>query len=166
MLDLSTLSCRYAVRALTDADVDAMAALAAGNDQFYRYYSGRPTPEAMREDLRLLPPDTDPAQKHYVGFFEGERMVALLDLIDGYPDADTAYLGFFMLERGCQGRGVGTALYREIEAALRRAGKQRVRLAINKGNPQSTHFWTKQGFSVLKEVVRDDGAFLVAEKAL
>lgn len=166
MQDLSTLSRRYAVRALTDADAAAMAALAASNPQFYRYYSGKPTPEAMRADLRLLPPDTDPAQKHYVGFYEEGALVALLDLIDGYPDADTAYLGFFMLDGGRQGRGIGTALYREIEDCLRAAGKQRIRLAINKGNPQSTRFWAKQGFAVLKEVVRDDGAFLVAEKTL
>ena len=166
MFDISTLTRRYVVRTLTDADADAMAALAASNPQFYRYYSGRPTREAMRKDLHLLPPDIDPAQKHYVGFYEGGTLVALLDLIDGYPDADTAYLGFYILEKGFQGRGVGTALYREIEAALRLAGKRRVRLAINKGNPQSTRFWAKQGFAVLKEVVRDDGAFLVAEKTL
>lgn len=34
---------------------------------------------------------------------------------------------------------------------LRSIGKTAVRLAIDKGNPQSTHFWTKNGFEVIAE---------------
>ena len=41
-----------------------------------------------------------------------------------------------------------------------------VRLGIDKGNPQSNHFWNKNGFLVIKEVDQDGGTILVAEKTL
>ena len=39
-------------------------------------------------------------------------------------------------------------------------------LEFCKGNPQSTHFWKKNGFSVIYEADRDGHALLVAEKEL
>ena len=43
---------------------------------------------------------------------------------------------------------------------------KRVLLGIDKENPQSNHFWTKNGFSVIKEVEQEEGTILVAEKIL
>ena len=36
--------------------------------------------------------------------------------------------------------------------------------ALCESNPQSNHFWKKNGFEVVKEVAREDGVILVAEK--
>lgn len=41
-----------------------------------------------------------------------------------------------------------------------------VRLGIDKGNPQSTHFWKKNQFEVIKEVKQDEGMILVAERKI
>ena len=107
------------------------------------------------------------AQKYYVGFFAAGTLVAVMDLVDGYPDADTAFIGFFMMNKSLQGRGVGTALVSEVLAYLTVLGFAAVRLGIDKGNPQSTHFWLKNGFAVLDEKPQPDGGcYLVAEKVL
>lgn len=166
MFDTARLSSRYAVRSMNDADADAILALCRGNPLFYRYTTARPTKEEILADLHLTPPGTDETQKYYVGFYKTDALVAVLDLIDGYPDAQTAFLGFFMVEKARQGRGVGSEIVAEICTFLKAAGKTAVRLAINKGNPQSTHFWKKNGFAVLREVEREDGTVLLAEKRL
>ena len=45
--------------------------------------------------------------------------------------------------------------------------KKSVRLAINKGNPQSTHFWKKNGYIIIREVDKEGwGTLLEAEKTL
>ena len=49
---------------------------------------------------------------------------------------------------------------------LRTIGKKAIRLAIDKGNPQSTHFWQKNGFEIIAEVDVDGWPKLVAEKVL
>ena len=89
-----------------------------------------------------------------------------MDLIDGYPEPEIAFIGFFMMNKDLQGRGVGTAIIRETAAYLKATGKTTIRLAIDKGNPQSTHFWKKNGFIVIKEVDRNGWTALVAEKQL
>ena len=97
-------------------------------------------------------------------FYDGDELVAVMDLVDGYPDPKTAYIGFFMMNPSYQGKQVGTAIIRETVEYLGSIGKTAVRLAIDKGNPQSTHFWTKNGFEVLFEADVNGWTKLVAEK--
>ena len=116
--------------------------------------------------MRIAPPGIGPADKYFIGFFEGETLVAVMDLVDGYPAPETAFIGLFMLAKALQGRGEGSAIIRETAAYLQTAGKTAIRLAIDKENPQSTHFWKKNGFSVIKEADRNGRPLLVAEKPL
>lgn len=89
-----------------------------------------------------------------------------MDLIDGYPDADTAFIGFFMVNKDLQGQGTGTAIVCDVLAALRALGYTVVRLGIDKENPQSNHFWRKNGFAVLREAAQERGIVLLAERRL
>lgn len=165
-IQIEKLSGAYTIRRLTDADVPMLYAWMLRNDQYFRYCGGSTTPERVRQDLTLCPPGTTPAQKHYVGFFDADTLVAVMDLIDGYPDADTAFIGFFMMNKDLQGQGTGTAIVRDALAALRALGYTAVRLGIDKENPQSNHFWRKNGFAVLREAAQERGIVLLAERRL
>ncbi len=165
-IQIEKLSDSHTIRRLTDADVPMLYAWMLRNDQYFRYCGGSTTPERVRQDLTLCPPGTTPAQKHYVGFFDAGTLVAVMDLIDGYPDADTAFIGFFMMNRELQGQGTGTAIVRDVLAALRALGYTAVRLGIDKENPQSNHFWRKNGFTVLREAAQERGIVLLAERCL
>jgi len=165
-IQIEKLSYAYTIRRLTDADVPMLYAWMLRNDQYFRYCGGGTTPEHVRQDLTLCPPGTTPAQKYYVGFFNADTLVAVMDLIDGYPDADTAFIGFFMMNKDLQGQGTGTAIVRDVLAALRALGYTAVRLGIDKENPQSNHFWRKNGFAVLREAAQERGIVLLAERRL
>ena len=166
MLDEQKLSSRYRVRRLGDADADEILRLCEANTQFYAYCQAQPTKAQVLSDLRLLPPGVAPGDKYYLGFYQGETLIAVMDLVDGYPVQSTVFLGFFMLKKELQGQGLGTAIIGETAAYLNAIGKTAVRLAIDKDNPQSNHFWKKNGFHVLQEVERAGWTVLVAEKAL
>ena len=71
-----------------------------------------------------------------------------------------------MMKKALQGQGLGSSIIEETAAYLKATGKTAIRLAIDKDNPQSNHFWKKNGFLVCKEVERDGWTVLVAEKAL
>ena len=137
----------YAVRPLTEADIPAMLALCAGNPLFYQHCPPPPTAEGLAGDLAALPPGKAPADKHFLGFWREGRLAAVLDLIDGYPAADTAWIGLFMTARETQGKGEGTALIGCLLRRLRERGYARAGLAYAKGNPQSAAFWQKNGFA-------------------
>ena len=166
MLDVTKLSSRCAVRALTEADADEALTVCLGNPQYYEYAEARPTREQVVADMRVTPPGVDASRKYYVGFYEGDTLVAVMDIIDGYPDDKVGYIGFFMMNAAYQGRGIGSAIVGEVAAYLKSVGKTSLRLAIEKENPQSNRFWKKNGFRVLKEVERNGRAILVAERRI
>ena len=156
-LDITALSSTYAVRQLTPEDADAVLALAAGNALFYRYHPPLPDRESILSDMTALPPGKGPEDKYFLGLFQGERLTAVMDLILGYPEADSAWMGW----------GVGSGILRDVEAALRAAGFRTLRLAVDRGNPQSWAFWTKNG-CIRDGPERPNGfsAYLPLKKAL
>lgn len=166
MIDLSMLSIPYDVRRLDDSDADSILELCEGNTQFYQYCEASPTKEQVLKDLQITPPGVDPADKYYLGFYQKDALIAVMDLIDGYPEPDMAFIGFFMMKKECQGRQLGSAIIGKTAAYLKSIGKTAIQLGIDKENLQSTHFWLKNGFLVIREVPRNGWTVLVAEKPL
>ena len=67
----------YPARRLTEADAAQVCALMQGNPLFYRYHPPQPTPEIVRADMTALPPGKAPADKWFVGFYDGGCMARL-----------------------------------------------------------------------------------------
>lgn len=166
MLDITRFSGRYAVRFMRDCDADEMLAFCRQNTQFYQYGGKQPSRELMLSDLHLTPPGVPESDKYYVGFYDGALLVALLDLIDGYPEGGYGYIGFFMMNKQLQGQQIGSGIIRELCRYLKDCGFRALRLGIDRENSQARHFWKKNGFAVLKEVEMDGWTALVAEKTL
>ena len=166
-MDVQGLSHQYTVRRLTPVDAKAVLALAAQNEIFYRYHPPLPTVQSITEDMTALPPGTTMQDKYFVGFCAGDCLVAVMDLILNYPQSGTALVGWLITDTVGQGRGRATALMRECEAALAAQGCRKMRLAVDKGNPQSAAFWRKNGFAFTgQEFPNEHGAYLPMEKPL
>ena len=166
MIDISKLSKRYSVRVLEESDVETLVEICKQNTVFYEYTEARPTKENILNDMKETPPGITMDEQYYFGFFDDRELIAIMDLIDGYPKAEIAYIGFFMMNPQYQGKQKGTAIIAEVIDYLQSTGKASVRLAIDKGNPQSTHFWKKNGFDVISEADVNGWTKLVAEKRL
>ena len=166
MIDITRLSSRYSVRLMQDSDADAILDFCLQNTQYYQYCSKQPSKELVLSDLHITPPDIELSSKYYVGFYDNTVLVAIMDMINGYPSSDYGYIGFFMVNKQLQGSQIGTRIIQEVCQYLKKMGITTVRLGIDKGNPQSNHFWKKNGFLVIKEVEQNGGTVLVAEKTL
>jgi len=160
------LSSTYDIRKLTMEDVDRIYAFCAGNTQYYEYCGKDISVELIENDLTVVPPGIPMGQKYYVGFFDKSKLVAIMDLVDGYPDQDTAYIGFFMMNHELQGVGIGSKIVSEVLQYLHEIDFKHCRLGIDKHNPQSNHFWKKNGFEIIREVTLETGTVLVAERQL
>ena len=75
---------KYSLRSLTAADIDDIFDLCRENEQFYRYHPPFVTRQSISEDMAALPPGKSGKEKHYLGFFDGEKLIAVLDLIEDY----------------------------------------------------------------------------------
>jgi RimJ/RimL family protein N-acetyltransferase len=166
MFDINKFSNQYSVRFLKENDIDLVIGVCNGNPLFYEYTIARPTKENLLEDMRLTPPGIDLKDKYYVGYFDNETLVAVLDLIDGWPSKEVAYIGFFMMNHSYQGKNIGSSIIKELSIYLKSLNVKYLRLAVNDGNPQSLHFWHKNGFELVKSVTTDEGIKHVLEKRL
>ncbi len=146
-LPLHTLNGEFAVRELTSADIPDMLRVAKSNPLFYQYMRPDPTAENLAADLTALPSRRTLADKHFFGWFEGERLVAMMDLIARHPKPNMAFIGWFILDGARQGNGLGRRLVRDVLAMLKAEGVAEVRLGRIEGNPQSEHFWHVCGFA-------------------
>ena len=142
MVDLSPFS----RRGLTDEDLPALLALCESNPAYYELYGERPTLENLTQALRELPPGCRAEQKAFLGFFEETGLVAVMDVVRGYPDDRAAYVGLLMVDGAYHGRGIGSQVARAELRRLRAEGFSRVRLAYIQGNEPARRFWTKLGF--------------------
>ena len=96
MIDIERLSGKYRIRKLDVDDIEAVRHICLSNPLFYEYTQARPGYEDIQRDMTALPDGKGPEDKYYVGFFDERGMIAVMDLIDGYPDEQTAFIGFFI----------------------------------------------------------------------
>ncbi len=150
-MDIGLLSKKYEVRALSPNDVDIVYDMSCKNEIYYKYHPPFVTKESIAEDMKALPPDKSYDDKYYVGFFEDDSLVANMDLILGYPTAEIAFIGLFMTNIRYQNRGVGSDILRDVCNCLKLSDFKKVRIGVDKGNPQSNSFWKKNGFYIVAE---------------
>lgn len=166
-IDPSRFSRRYRVRLLNASDIPEIYSLCSPNALFYKYCPPFVTEQGIRDDMKALPPRKDYSDKYYVGYYDGERLVAVMDFIRAYPDERTSFIGFFMTDVSVQRAGVGSSVIDELCGYLREAGISEVRLGWVRGNPQSEAFWHKNGFRETGVTYDTDGyTVIVAARKL
>lgn len=137
---------KYRFRILTEEDIPLIHELLEGNPLYFQHCPPAPTHESIRQDMCALPPGKALEDKHYGGLFNGKRLIALFDLITGFPNEKTLFIGFFMVKKEEQGNGLGTEIISELCRDVSAKGFEHIRLGYVKGNPQSEAFWMKNGF--------------------
>ena len=166
-MNIQFLSNRYTIRALLPKDAEMIYEVLKANTIFYQFHPPMVTVESILEDMEALPPNKGYEDKYYIGFFDEGTLVAVMDLIEHYPNPGTALLGFFAMNTNLQGQGIGTKIISDCVACLAQVGFEKVRLGIDKGNPQSKAFWLKNGFTFTGEEYESDGStILVMERKL
>lgn len=163
-IEISKFSTRYTVRRMLLDDTDTVFDLLIENQPYFLCCGSQPTKELVQSDITVGPSGIPAEQKYYLGFFRDNRLLAVMDLIDGYPEEQYAFIGFFMLRLSLQGKGEGSRLIGEIIGYLQTLGFTAVRLGIDKNNENGIRFWTKNGFEILKEIEKEDSVILYAER--
>lgn len=74
----------FFVRALETEDVDIIYDLCSKNKLFYEFHQPFVTRESILDDRNALPPGKSKEDKAYIGLFDGDMLVAVMDLIYGY----------------------------------------------------------------------------------
>lgn len=150
-MQIEQLSEIFHVRGLNNEDIDQIYDLSCRNTIFYQYHPPFVTRESILEDMRALPSGKNEDDKFYIGFFQREKLVAVMDLILDYPEKHIAFIGLFMMNMEYQGQGIGSKIIQESLTYLKKLGYRSSRLGVDQNNPQSYAFWNKNGFKVISK---------------
>ena len=159
-MNIQNLSKRYKVMKIDESDIPMVIRLCNKNIKYYYHYPPMEDEKSIKKAIQALPPNKTYDDKFFLGFWEGESLIAVLDLVLSYPDKKTAFIGFFMMEVDFQGRGIGTQIIEEICESLSRRFSF-IRLGYVKENEQSQYFWFKNGFKATGIESENDGIKIV-----
>ena len=155
-LDIEALSTDHEVKKITEADITAVYNLCRANRRYYRYAKTEPTKRNLTEVISEMPEGTEPSQKHFLGFYDENGLAAILDLITDYPEAGSAFIGWFMVDAQLQGQGICSQIFADIRASLAAQGFTKLSLAVIRENEPAIEFWEKQGFELTGEEVQKE----------
>jgi len=107
-----------------------------------------PGPADAQSTYSILPEGKSYDDKFVFGIYLGAQMIGCADVIRGYPNHSTAYLGLLLIAEPFQVRGVGRASFVELESVVARwSGCDRIRLSVIRTNDRVIPFWQKLGFA-------------------
>ena len=150
-IEIEDISTEFEVRILEKSDVDIVYDLGIKNSIYYQYHPPMVTRESILEDMDALPPRKTMNDKYYIGFFKRDKLIAVMDLVMNYPKKKTAFIGLFMMDVNYQNKGIGSSVIGEVLSYLKSENYEKIRLGVDKGNPQSSYFWNKNGFVTVEE---------------
>ena len=165
-MKLQCLSNHFKVKKITEESCLEVLELCEGNPMYYQYCPPKPTKISICEDLKKLPPKKTLKDKFYIGFYEEDKLIAVMDLILAYPNEETIFIGFFMVEKSFQKKGIGSLIIQEVLSYLSQEYTF-VRLGYVQNNQQSESFWLKNHFHPTGVVVKEeDYSIVVLERKL
>ncbi len=144
--NIETLSADYDVERITEEDISDVYNLCRSNIQYYRNIGEHPSEKRLTEVISELPGGAEASQKFFVGFYEKGKLIALLDLICGYPEKDSAFIGWFTVDADKQHKGIGSQIFADIRATMKARGFKNLRLVCPAASEETITFWEKQGF--------------------
>ncbi len=145
-IDINSFSTDYNVKKITENDITDVYRLCKTNKHYYRTMNQTPTRESLTEVISDLPGDSSEENKNFVGFYDDDKLVAVMDIITEYPEKNGAFIGWFMVDAQMQGKGIGSQILADVRATLKGAGYEKISLGCVKENITAIKFWEGQGF--------------------
>ena len=141
-------------RLLNEHDVEALQELLESQPEYAEQLTGYPPgPSDALSALLSVPPDLDPARKRALGLWKGRALVAFADVLVGYPDPSTAYVGLLIVHRRHTRQGLGRRLHHALDSLLaEEPGLERLRVGlISTTAAASEPFWGAMGYQPTQE---------------
>lgn len=165
-MNIENFSKDYKTRKLTKSDTDIIYDLLKKNIIYYKYAPPFVTKESIIEDLYVLPPNKTIEDKYYIGYFDEDKLIAVMDLIDHYKTYEEVYIGFFMTDVSVQKNGIGSKIIDNLSKYLKSNNYKSIELAYIFQNKQAEHFWKKNNFVDIKTVPYKNTKVNVAKRIL
>ncbi len=119
---------------------------------FMLLVDGHPaSPDAGREEFNDLPPGKSPADLFIFGIVRREGGLAgLLEVLRGYPEENTWWIGLLLLTPEGRSRGLGAGVLQGFVNHVRSTGAASIMLGVVEENTSAHRFWSRMGFEQVR----------------
>jgi RimJ/RimL family protein N-acetyltransferase len=159
-------SSRLVVRHVTEADAELWLALARRIDdetRFMIFEPGERKTTVEEQAARFRAMQTAGNQTMFLAEVDGEPVGYLGAMGGNLNRVRHKVLIFIGIRAGFQGKGIGTALFTEMEAWARSWGAHRLELTVMPHNAAGLALYRKMGFEIegtLRHALRVDGVYV------
>jgi ribosomal protein S18 acetylase RimI-like enzyme len=143
----------YTVHQLSLEDSQAIQELYDKCLDFMLLVDGHPAgPNAGEEEFQDVPPGRSPDDKFVVGIVDQENdLVGLLDVLRGYPDETTWWIGLLLFAPQVRSQGLGKRVVQGFTEYVRACGGQAIMLGVVEENMHAYKFWSRMGFEFVRQ---------------
>jgi RimJ/RimL family protein N-acetyltransferase len=149
----------HTLRRLEESDVSQIQDLCDLCSDYYMMDKGHPAEgDEAQNILKALPPDKTLDDQYNIGFFDGdEKLIALIHIVDGYPDEGTWMLGLMLVDPAQRQIGLGSYFHGKLLEFVKSKNGKRIRIGIFEDNEVALKFWKTLGYKYLKTWESDRG---------
>lgn len=162
LTELSKASSVFSFNYVTNDNINDVLALEKGNALFYKLLC-KPLPKLKEcyDDLTALPPGKDLKDKLFTAVYKDKNLVALIDFISAYPDDETGFIGFFMIDSKLHHKETAKMLFEDLKKASRACNLNTLQLGCYETNTVGLAFWKKCGFVEIDRVNDDENNTII-----
>ncbi len=138
---------RARIRRARGSDLPAIQSLFETDPSFWEICEGAPPrPTEAAEMLRELPPEVSIERKQVYVVTLDDALVAVVDLIAGFPEPAIYFLGLIFIAPLARHRSLGTRLFAALDDHVTASGGTALRLAVVVDNPAARRLYVRLGF--------------------
>ena len=149
-MKLSTLQAQlpnFKIRLLTLQDQEELFKLEQSNPEYHGYFSAEPlTADEVQHDLTARPDNVATEQKQVFGFYLANRLVAVLDVLNQYPQEQFLFIGLLMVNQAYQRKTIGKVIVTGLMQAALRSNVVCIQLTRVTSDTGVKNFWEQLGF--------------------
>ena len=142
----------YNIKQITESNYMELAEIYTSNDEFFLITEGKKSDvSGIKNNISSVPPNFDLENKLALSFWRQGKPIAILDLLKGYPDKESIWIGLLLIHGIIQGEGIGSEIVDGIIKSADAEGFSSLQLGVVESNKKGLKFWEKQGFQVMRE---------------
>jgi len=142
------------IRQLFESDIPLLQQLCVECSDFHQLTMGTLPSNHEGADIMLdCPPGKSPEDKVVFGIFSAQgQLVGVVELLRGYPQANTWFIGLMLLHPQWRGVNLGRDVLEWVEQYSKANCAQKLAIAVLEVNPRGHKFWQDNGFGQVRLV--------------
>lgn len=149
-------------------EIEAALSIYKSNPEYFSLMGNEEVSiQSIYKDFAKLPKAIKCSLKLYGLIYIDDEPIAVIDYLIGYPDKESAFLGFLIIDIKKQKKGYGKAIYNYIEEIFIKEEIKKIKLGVLEKNENALAFWKSLGFKHTEDSKNQDGYLVkVFEKSL